>query len=275
MDKALQFVLVFCMTFVCCTQRQDANPTHEDSQAAKESSRLESAPVNEAGNEALLLTRFSSFEELKAVVQIKYNDTIADHSVPQVTLIHRSGDREVISVLRRGISQADFMHDGQGSLWGQMKLGLQCPYAFSHRKDLELIENLGRRRPWVFGKGYVAFYDLAETMVQHIAEEDRKNLSADDLAEKGFLNTYNHITAQAFMTSLYDEQLADFVADVHELFNMPALITGSLTTAQLADLILLPQVTTPGKTNLLNLSAPSNTKEVLVQLMSLPEYQMR
>lgn len=48
-----------------------------------------------------------------------------------------------------------------------------------------------------------------------------------------------------------------------------------LTTAQLADLILLPQVTTPGKTNLLNLSVPSNTKEVLVQLMSLPEYQMR
>jgi hypothetical protein len=98
------------------------------------------------------------------------------------------------------------------------------------------IENLGRRRPWQFGKGDVAFYDLAEAMVQHIAAVDTIDMPARDLSEKGYLNTFNHITAQAFMTSIFSEELADFVADVHERFNMPELIAGHFTEKQLSDM---------------------------------------
>ena len=92
---------------------------------------------------------------------------------------------------------------------------------FINRKNLWVVENLGRRRPWDFGKGDVAFYDLAEAMVKNIRDEDRLTMTEKDLGEKGYLNTFNHLTAQAIMTSLFSERLADFVADVHERHNMP------------------------------------------------------
>ena len=85
------------------------------------------------------------------------------------------------------------------------------------------------------GQGDVAFYDLAETMVRNIRPEDTLIMSRKDLSEKGYLNTFNHITAQAFMTAMYSERLADFVADVHELHNMPELISGTFSKDQLAD----------------------------------------
>ena len=37
------------------------------------------------------------------------------------------------------------------------------------------------------------------------------------------------------MTSVFSEAMADFVADVHELFNMPELITGKFSEKQLTD----------------------------------------
>jgi hypothetical protein len=63
------------------------------------------------------------------------------------------------------------------------------------------------------------------------------DLSCEDLDEKGYLNSFNHITAQAFITSIYSERLADFIADVHELYNMPELVTGEFTNKQLADFV--------------------------------------
>ena len=72
-------------------------------------------------------------------------------------------------------------------------------------------------------------------MANQISDEDYLNLSCEELSEKGYLNTFNHITAQAFMTSIFSERLADFIADVHELYNMPELITGDFTEQQLAD----------------------------------------
>jgi len=93
----------------------------------------------------------------------------------------------------------------------------------------DLIDSSGR------GSVDVAFYDLAETMVGQISDDDWLNMSCEDISEKGYLNTFNHITAQAFMTSIFSERLADFIADVHELYNMPALINGNFTEEQLAD----------------------------------------
>lgn len=195
-----------------------------------------------AGKGALLLTRFTSLDDFKKVVHVQYADDLAGSSgktnlVQQVHLTYISGGRELTSILKKGISQADFNRVRNSTTWNKMLLGLQCPYALFHRRSLTAVEHLGRRRPPIFGKGDAAFYDLAETMVKNIRDEDRLDMSCEDLSEKGYLNTFNHITAQAFMTCIFTERLADFVADVHELYNMPELITGDFSEAQLADFV--------------------------------------
>ena len=88
----------------------------------------------------------------------------------------------------------------------------------------------------MFGEGDIAFYDLAEMMVYNISDEDLLNMPAEHLSEKGYLNTFNHVTAQAFITTIFNEALADFIADVHERENMPELVSGNFTEAQLDDL---------------------------------------
>ncbi len=194
-----------------------------------------------ANKEALLLTSFTSLEDFKKVVQVTYaGDTSSTSGLGKkhkVTLRYRSGDREVTSILQSGISQADYIEARKGHFWDRALLGLKSPYTVLQRDNLAIIENLGRRRPWIYGRGDVAFYDLAESMVFHIVDLDTVSMSAKDLSEKGYLNTFNHITAQAFMTSMFSERLADFVADVHELYNMPELITGNFTESQLTDFV--------------------------------------
>jgi hypothetical protein len=195
--------------------------------------------INEKyGQGALLLTRFSSFEEFKKVVSIQYAGDIADAKnaktiLPQVQLTYNSGGKQVTSILKSGISQTDFLKAQRGTIMDKMILAIKCPFAVLNRKSLTSIESLGRRRPELYGKGDGAFYDLADIMVRHLSNEDILDMSCEDLDEKGYLNSFNHITAQAFMTSIYSEKLADFVADVHELYNMPELITGKFTHEQL------------------------------------------
>ena len=194
----------------------------------------------EAGKGALLLTHFKSLEDFRAVVKVQYAEDLPVEAgrkqrAPVVRLTYQSAGQEVTSVLESGISQKDFLEARSGSLWTRIRLGMKCPFAFFHRNQLKAVENLGRRRPPIFGKGDAAFYDFAETMVKHIREEDRQGISVSDLSEKGYLNTFNHITAQTFMTSVFSEDIADFIADMHELYNMPELATGHFTEKQLAD----------------------------------------
>lgn len=188
---------------------------------------------------ALLSTHFSSLDDLEQMVDIRYahdpQDTAQAWRSYRVTLTCRSERGEIVSTLTNGISEDDFMAARRGNAFDKFMLGCRAPFALLHRGALLCIENLGRRRPWDFGKGDVAFYDLAEHMVMHIRPEYRLNIDSVDLTEKGYLNTFNHITAQAFMTSLYSEEVADFVADVHERHNLPALVTGRFTQAQLLD----------------------------------------
>lgn len=192
------------------------------------------------GTGALLLSRFTSLEDFAKVVNIQYAGNLVSESgitesVPQVRLTYRSGGYEITSELKQGVSQTDFQKARNGNLWDRAVLVLNCPFVLMHSKDLKAIENLGRRRPPIFGKGDSAFYDLASSMVMHIIEDDRQLMTEADLSEKGYLNTFNHITAQAFMTSIFSEEIADFVADVHELYNMPELITGKFTSQELTD----------------------------------------
>lgn len=224
-----------------CKKPLHVKPSSNNSISFPSNNSILSDTINKAGKEALISTRFESFEELKKVIDIQYRENVprTARSGPiknEVRLTHKSGNREVVSILKSGVSQTDFLKAREGTLWDQVQLGFKCPFAVLNKTNLKIIENLGRRKPWCYGKGDVAFYDLAETMVAHIRPEDTILMPPKDLTEKGYLNTFNHITAQAFMTSAFNEQTADFVADVHELYNMPELITGKFSEDQLTNL---------------------------------------
>ncbi|HSF90180.1 MAG TPA: hypothetical protein VLA46_12225 [Saprospiraceae bacterium] len=235
-------VSTLCLIVVCCNCKQSnsrVSGTACNISAQKEEFTIRSYDER-AGKGALLLTRFRSLEDFKEVIAIHYTPKTVDSNKYEpgkhsVTLEYTSGGVVIRSNLKDGISQADFLRVRNGSIWSKILLGIKCPYALRHKQELISIEHLSRRRPPLFGKGDVAFYDLAEMMVNQISDEDYLNLSCEELSEKGYLNTFNHITAQAFMTSLFSERLADFIADVHELYNMPELTTGDFTDQQLAD----------------------------------------
>jgi len=182
--------------------------------------------------EALLLTKFKSFDELKTVIQIEY----VKKEKPLVLITHCSEGREVTSVLKSGISEKDFMKARAGGFWDKVLLLINSPYAVFNRKKMLKVYYLARRMDDKFGAGDPAFYDLAETTMANISREDLAFINDKDLTEKGYINTFNHITAQVFMTSLFSEKLADFIADSHERAAMPELITGKFTEDQITDL---------------------------------------
>ncbi len=190
---------------------------------------------------ALLGTRFPSLEALKSVVQIEYEAgaTHSDSMVPEnrlVRLRHCSNGREVVSILANGTSQEDILKAKQGTFWNRVAILFHCPYAVMNRKDLGRANTLSRWRPQWFGEGDLAFFDLAKSMVGNINTPDMAFRFPKDSTEKGYLNSFNHITSQAFITSCFSEDLADFIGDAHERAHHPELITGKFTVAQLNDL---------------------------------------
>lgn len=234
------FVLILLTALLACEQVRHSRPVSENMVQA-ESHFLDSLKPDRVGRGALLLTRFNSFEEFKEVVKIEYNCVPVGsregmYRKSEVRLVHRSDSREVVSYLKSGVSEKDFNRARDENVWAKVSLVTRTPYALINRNDLVTVEILGRRRYEWFGEGDIAFYDLAEEMVRHISIEDRLQMSERDLSEKGFLNTFNHITAQGFMTSMYDASMADYIADVHERFAMPELITGIFTREQILDL---------------------------------------
>lgn len=190
---------------------------------------------------ALVSTRFSSFEALKAIIQLEYFNVDSAHGIgsfrkPLVSLTHASNGQKVTSILKSGVSEIDFSRAQRGGLGAKIALGLRYPYAAINRTDLLRVAILSRRRPNIYKEGDVAFYDLALKMVYHISDYDRETLSPKDFTDKGFLNTFNHFNSQAFLSSIFSENFADFIADAHERANMPELIHGNFTEAQLNDL---------------------------------------
>jgi hypothetical protein len=91
-------------------------------------------------------------------------------------------------------------------------------------------------RPNVFGEGDVAFYYLAQASFRNINTPDLAFANSKDTTEKGYINTFNHITAQAFITSCFSEDLADFVGDSHERYYHPKLINGKFSEKEVSDL---------------------------------------
>lgn len=190
---------------------------------------------------ALLLTDFKSMEELKKVVTIEhYEDSGFIAKVflrkPEVRLTYKSDNTIIKSNLKKGVSEIDFVNAKNGSVFDKAFLALSSPFALINRKNLVRIEILGRKRYGWFGEGDVAFYDIAEAMVFNITDEDYTHMPSEARSEKGYLNTFNHIAAQTFITAIFSERLADFIADAHERYKMPELITGKFSLEQMASL---------------------------------------
>jgi hypothetical protein len=194
---------------------------------------------------ALMATRFTSLDDFKSLVSIRYfgesgEVTSTDNGNTSVALTYVSNGRKVISELKAGISQNDILFAKNGDFIDKANFVLESPFAIRSRKDLEKIYLLARRQANIFGFGDVAFYDLAMMSENHINTLEKAYKTRRDSSEKGYINTFNHVTAQALITTLFSEELADFIADVHELKNMPELTSGRFTEAQLKDTIQYP-----------------------------------
>ncbi len=184
---------------------------------------------------AILTTRYASLEELKSDIKIEYFN--GNFKKNKVRLTHNSNGQKVISELKTGVCEKDFQSARIGSFGDKLWLLWRSPYAIANRKTLTKIYHLTRRKNETYGSGDVAFFDLAEKTVHHIISDDLVFIRPQDLTEKGYLNTFNHITAQAIMTSIFSEEIADFIADIHERSHLPELITGKFSEAQRSDLL--------------------------------------
>jgi hypothetical protein len=198
------------------------------------------ACIYNTGRGALLGTRIASFEVIKNIIQIEYENgpITADSTAPAskwVRVQHCTGGREVIGVLEKGTTEGD-LYKAKDAILPRFSVLFGSPYAVMNRRDLDKVYALARILPFSFGVDDVAFFDIAKALAKNINTPDLAFKNTRDSTEKGYINTFNHMTAQAIITSCFSEELADFVADVHERDRHPELITGRFTPAQIADL---------------------------------------
>ncbi len=227
----LQLLALLSIFFIGCTpDNRGLKISGESPCISSVSEDTTSAASYKTIRGALLGSRFSSLEELKSVIQIEYGDSI-------VRVHHCSNGKEVTAELGRGTSQGDLVKvKFHGTFWNRLSLLLHCPYAVMNRKDFQNIFYLSRWCPEWFGEGDVAFFDIAKSAVENINTPELAFRNVRDTTEKGYLNSFNHITAQAFLTSCFSEEFADFIADSHERYRHPELITGIFSEKLVSDL---------------------------------------
>lgn len=182
---------------------------------------------------ALLSTRFNSMQDFEKEVTIKYSGS---GKSAKVRLVHNSHGNVVVSELTSGYSDNEIRKAQHEGFWKKVKVVLSEPMLLYYGEDLRKIWSMVRRRQYIFGADDVVIFDFAERMVENIYEHDRATMNEKELSEKGYLNSFNHINGQAIMTSLFSENFADYIADVHERGNMPELVTGKFTKEQIEDL---------------------------------------
>lgn len=207
---------------------------------------IQSKTVNNGDYEPLILakpllaSRFNSLDDFKSKVQVKYfNRPNSLYSKVQLKLV--SANSEIHSELESGISQNDIVKAKNGGIWDKVKLTFEAPYAIRIRQSLKKGFVLARRRKELVGYREVAFYDLALALSEHINNPNVAYKNAKDSSEKGYINTFNHIAAQAVLTSFFSQELATFMADVHERKNMPEITTGNFSEEQLRDTVNFPE----------------------------------
>lgn len=193
----------------------------------------------------LLATRFANLDQLKQIVQIEYyrDSSVYDiEAKPEsvVVLNYNCGQANLKKQLRSGISQAEIMNITKGSKNGQLNFIFKHSALVRERKQLEAVYRLARKKEEYYGSGDVAFYLISEATFRNINTPELAYLTFRDSLEKGYINTFNHITAQAIITAFFSEELANIVSDLHERANMPELTTGLFSEKQLMDTINYP-----------------------------------
>lgn len=225
--------ILFCFIYItACHQGGDQIKTEQLAECSYPNKDSTPPPPYANIRGALLGSRFASFEELKSVLQIVYDSTGPGHY--RVTVRHCSGGREAVAVLETGVSQGDMLKARyDNNVLDRLYISIHCPFAIINRKNIEKVYTLSR---WRYEKGDLAFIDIAKSSTRRINTPEFAFITPRDSSEKGYINSFNHITAQAFITSCFSEDLADFIADSHELYRHPELITGRFTEAQIYDL---------------------------------------
>mgnify|MGYP004069215399 CR=1 FL=1 len=195
-----------------------------------------SSNENFTTHRALLASRIHSLEELKGMVKIDFfpKDTVDKTATKYVCLTYSSMGKEISAVLREGIDQGELVKAKDGSLSDKIGILFKSPYSIKYRDDLRKIYILARRRRQLYGDVDKAFYDIAVASVKKINTIERAYFSNRDSSDKGYINTFNHVTSQAIITSIFGQNKAAFIADVHERYNMP-----QLTSSQKIDSLML------------------------------------
>jgi len=185
---------------------------------------------------ALMASKFEDLEALKELVRISYQEekSLFRSKKKSVELNFCSRLGDVYSSMSEGMSQAEILDAKRSNFTDKLEVLYSEPRVIQNRKHLKDIFLLARRRYDLYTYGDPAFYDLSLAAFEK-TYIDSNLLSARDLGEKGLINTFNHITGQAMVSSIYSAELADLVADLHERQNMPELIDGNFSEAQLND----------------------------------------
>jgi len=188
-------------------------------------------------HKALLASRINSLDSLKKIISIEYFPKDASNETPNihVKLTYTSGGEDITAVLEEGINQSEIVNARDGSLLDKMFLLLNSPYSIKHRDDFKKIYILARRRRHLYGDLDKAFYDIALASVKKINTINKAYLTIRDSSERGYVNTFNHVTSQAIITSIFGQEKAAFIADVHERYNMPQLISRHQIDSLLAE----------------------------------------
>lgn len=200
----------------------------------------------EIKSKALLSSRFKNLAQLKNVISIQYANkyTKSDSNSclnSLVTLCYVSNNENIIRKMSSGVSQNELLKLQNSNYLNKTIFALKNLSIISHRKELEKVYILARRKIEVFGPGDVSFYDLALASFRHINTPNLAYLNTRDSSEKGFINTFNHVTAQALITYLFSESLADLIGDLHERNNMPEITSGKFSERQLKDSLNNPE----------------------------------
>lgn len=186
---------------------------------------------------ALLASRFDNLAAFKDIVDIQYDQTssLFFDTINHVYLQYLTPHGTAMSHLSSGISQSDVVLIKKGSLFEQLGFLFSYPFCVSQRYHFLQSYHLSRRLHYIYGEGDVAFYDLALQTYHRIIDKKEACQSKRDSSEKGFINTFNHVTGQAMITTLFSEETADMLSILHERKTMNELTTGQFSTEQLND----------------------------------------
>lgn len=197
-------------------------------------------------SKALLSSRYKDLNQLQTIIKIKYakdytNMDSNSLKKSSVTLYYNSNNEIIIRKMDSGVSQNELIQLQKANYFDKATFVIKNLSIIRQRKDLEKVYILARRKIEIFGPGDVAFYDLALSSFLKINTPNLAYINPRDSSEKGYINTFNHITAQALITYFFSENLADLIGDLHERNNMPEITSGRFRKNQLNDTLNSPE----------------------------------